>query len=218
MAEAVECCASISFTPLIPSRSISDYGRALTRPVLQVQWEKFTIVTFSGSALDLKSTETEANALLGLSQRSSSDEIGGVGRIRQQDLSWDIQFSYLMWFEVRGKDVFVHVTFPFLSLIYIRWMDRSQSLCFPNWVFICIFMIPRSLKLIKRGKLLLVPLCLCLFPDSSEKLCLLLLRTRLRSSDGAGECVGFLEPARKFLVCLLYDMFDPSSAIKPSHP
>ena len=71
-------------------------------------------------------------------------------------------------------------------------------------------MIPRFLKLpwcfviIKRGKVcLLGPLCLCLIQDDLEKLCLLLLRTRLRSSEGAGECVGFLESARKFLVCLL---------------
>ena len=127
MAEAVECCAFISFTPLIPSRSISDYGRALTRLVLQVQWEKFAIFTFSRSALDMKSKETEASALLGLSIRSSWDEIEGVGRIRQQDLSWDIQFSYLMWFEVRGKDAFVHATFPIPSLIYIRWI--AVGLC-----------------------------------------------------------------------------------------
>ena len=62
------------------------YARAWTRPVVQVQWEKLAIFTFSRSALDMKNKETEANLLLEPLIRSSWDEIGGVERIRQRDL------------------------------------------------------------------------------------------------------------------------------------
>ena len=79
MAEAVGCCAVISFTPLTPSCSIPNFDRAYKWLVLQMQGEQFAIFTFFGSALDPKQIETKDNVLLEPSIESLWDEIGRVG-------------------------------------------------------------------------------------------------------------------------------------------